>query len=69
MQEALIKCMHTGLKNPAFVRLDADTKLSPDLGLCFACVRSAWRPPVFPLHHNKSVLQLNHIHTLMSSLC
>ncbi len=23
------------------MRLDADTKLSPDLGLCFACVRCA----------------------------
>ena len=33
--------LYTGLRNPAFIRLDIDTKLSPDLGMCFACVRSA----------------------------
>ena len=33
--------LYAGLRNPAFVRLDIDTKLSPDLGMCFACVRSA----------------------------
>ncbi|CAL8470205.1 g9747 [Coccomyxa elongata] len=36
---ALADFARAGLKNPAFVRLDADTKLSPDLQLCFACVR------------------------------
>lgn len=38
---ALAEFARAGLKNPAFVRLDADTKLSPNLQLCFACVRCA----------------------------
>lgn len=36
---ALAEFARAGLKDPAFVRLDADTKLSPDLSLCFGCVR------------------------------
>ncbi len=36
---ALAEFARAGLKNPAFVRLDADTKLSPNLQLCFACLR------------------------------
>ena len=35
----LAEFARAGLKDPAFVRLDADTKLSPDLSLCFGCVR------------------------------
>lgn len=38
---ALAEFARAGLKNPAFVRLDADTKLSPDLQICFGCVRCA----------------------------
>ncbi len=36
---ALAEFARAGLRDPAFVRLDADTKLSPDLSLCFGCVR------------------------------
>jgi len=36
---ALAEFARAGLKDPAFVRLDADTKLSPDLRLCFASLR------------------------------
>ena len=36
---ALAEFARAGLKDPAFVRLDADTKLSPDLRLCFATLR------------------------------
>ena len=38
---ALAEFARAGLKDPAFVRLDADTKLSPDLRLCFATLRCA----------------------------
>lgn len=38
---ALAEFARAGLKDPAFVRLDADTKLSPDLRLCFATLRRA----------------------------
>jgi ATP-dependent RNA helicase DDX54/DBP10 len=38
---ALADFARAGLQNPAFVRLDADTKLSPDLQTYFAYVRCA----------------------------
>lgn len=45
---ALAEFARAGLKDPAFVRLDADTKLSPDLRLCFGCVRYAHPEPLHP---------------------
>ena len=45
---ALAEFARAGLKDPAFVRLDADTKLSPDLRLCFASLRCAPAPPASP---------------------
>ena len=39
LPSALAEFARAGLKDPEFVRLDADTKLSPDLSLAFFTVR------------------------------
>jgi ATP-dependent RNA helicase DDX54/DBP10 len=44
LPSSLAEFARAGLKEPEFVRLDADTKLSPDLSLAFFTVRSAALP-------------------------
>lgn len=39
LPSALAEFARAGLKDPEFVRLDADSKLSPDLSLAFFTVR------------------------------
>ena len=39
MPQALVEFARAGLRSPEFVRLDADSKLSPDLSLGFFSVR------------------------------
>lgn len=39
MPAALAEFARAGLRNPELIRLDADTKVSPDLGLAFFTVR------------------------------
>lgn len=41
MPSALAEFARAGLKEPELVRLDADTKISPDLALAFFTVRCA----------------------------
>ncbi len=41
MPKALAEFARAGLKDPELVRLDADTKISPDLSLAFFTVRCA----------------------------
>ena len=39
MPKALAEFARAGLREPQLLRLDADTKISPDLGLAFFTVR------------------------------
>lgn len=50
MPAALAEFARAGLREPELVRLDAESKISPDLGLAFFTVRCARSG--CPWHHN-----------------
>ena len=55
MQKVLAEFTHAGLKDPSFVRLDADTKISPTLRIGFFQVRKAEKPAAL-MHLIREVL-------------
>ena len=55
MPKILAEFTHAGLKDPAFVRLDADTKISPTLRIGFLQVRKAEKPAAL-MHLIREVL-------------
>ena len=55
MPKVLAEFTHAGLKDPSFVRLDADTKISPTLRIGFFQVRKAEKPAAL-MHLIREVL-------------
>lgn len=58
MPKVLAEFTHAGLREPTFVRLDAETKISPTLRLAFFNVRQGEKPAAF-LHLVREVLPQN----------